>query len=78
MIAGGPHPGSLSAVTAHEPETVRPEIVGNGLNYQAVECGRCLREGLTEHDLMPLDESLAIMRLMDGLRLEWGLRYPME
>ena len=62
----------------HEPETVRPEIVGNGLNYQAVECGRCLREGLTEHDLMPLDESLAIMRLMDGLRQEWGLRYPME
>lgn len=62
----------------HEPETVHPDIIGNGWNYQAVECGRCLREGLTEHELMPLDESLAIMRLMDGLREEWGLRYPME
>ena len=62
----------------HEPETVRPEVNGNGLNYQAVECGRCLREGVTEHPLMPLDETLAIMRLLDGLRAEWGLRYPME
>lgn len=62
----------------HEAETVRPDFIGNGWNYQAVECGRCLREGLTEHELMPLDESLAIMRLMDGLREEWGLRYPME
>ncbi len=61
-----------------EPETVHPDIVGNGWNYQAVECGRSLRAGRTEHELMPLDESLAIMRLMDGLRAEWGLRYPME
>ncbi len=61
-----------------EPETVHPEVVGNGWNYQAVECGRSLRAGRTEHELMPLDESLAIMRLMDGLRAEWGLRYPME
>ncbi len=62
----------------HEQETVRPDFIGNGWNYQAVECGRCLREGLTEHELMPLDESLAIMRLMDGLRQDWGLRYPIE
>ena len=62
----------------HETETVRPQIIGNGWNYQAVECGRCLREGLTEHPLMPLDETLAIMRLLDGLRAEWGLRYPIE
>ncbi|MYH60278.1 MAG: Gfo/Idh/MocA family oxidoreductase [Caldilineaceae bacterium SB0675_bin_29] len=62
----------------YEPETVRPDIIGNGWNYQAVECGRCLREGLTEHELLPHDESRAIMRLMDGLREDWGLRYPME
>ena len=62
----------------HAQETVRPDIVGNGWNYQARECGRCLRQGLAEHPLMPLDESLAITRLMDGLRAEWGLRYPME
>ena len=62
----------------HEAETVLPATVGNGWNYEAAACGRCLREGLTEHELMPLHETLAIMRLMDGLRTDWGLRYPME
>jgi len=27
---------------------------------------------------MPHAETLRIMRLMDGLRAEWGLRYPFE
>jgi hypothetical protein len=27
---------------------------------------------------MPLDETLYIMQLMDDLRREWGVRYPMD
>jgi hypothetical protein len=27
---------------------------------------------------MPLDETLAIMKLMDDLRFKWGVRYPMD
>ena len=27
---------------------------------------------------MPLDETLYIMELMDGLRKEWDVRYPMD
>ncbi len=38
----------------------------------------CLRSGKTESDVMPLDEALAIMRTMDQIRAQWGLRYPME
>jgi predicted dehydrogenase len=37
-----------------------------------------LRAGETENARMPLDETLAIMRTMDGLRADWGLRYPGE
>jgi predicted dehydrogenase len=59
-------------------EHIAPACVGNGYNYEAAEIGRCLREGRTESDIMPLDESLAIMRTMDKLRAEWGLRYPGE
>jgi predicted dehydrogenase len=59
-------------------EHVAPACVGNGYNYEAAEIGRCLREGRTESEVMPLDESLAIMRTMDELRAEWGLRYPGE
>jgi predicted dehydrogenase len=53
-------------------------LEGNGLHYQAIEVMDCIREGKTESDVMPLDESLSIMRTMDDLRAQWGLRYPME
>jgi len=39
---------------------------------------RCLAAGLTESPVLPLTESLAIQRTMDGLRRQWGLRYPFE
>jgi hypothetical protein len=39
---------------------------------------RCLREGALESPGMTLDESLAIMRTMDGIRALWGLKYPGE
>ena len=34
--------------------------------------------GLAEAPQMPLDETLYIMELMDGLRKEWDVRYPMD
>ena len=51
---------------------------GNGYNFQADEVVRCLQAGLLESPIMPLDESLAIMRTMDAIRAQWGLVYPME
>ncbi len=64
----------------HEGETseIDVPIAGNGYNYQAVEVGRCLRAGLLESDIMPLDETVAVMRTMDAIRQQWGLKYPME
>ena len=59
-------------------ETIEIPITGNGYNYPAVEVGRCLREGLLESPIMPLDETLSIMKTMDSLRAQWGLKYPME
>jgi predicted dehydrogenase len=51
---------------------------GNGYNYEAIEVGNCLRAGKLESDIMPLDETLAIMKTMDEIRAQWGLKYPME
>jgi predicted dehydrogenase len=51
---------------------------GNGYQYQAAEFMRLLREKKTESEIMPLDESLAIMKTMDAVRKLWGLKYPME
>jgi predicted dehydrogenase len=38
---------------------------GRGLYYQAREVARCLGEGRVESDVMPLDESIAIMATME-------------
>jgi dihydrodiol dehydrogenase / D-xylose 1-dehydrogenase (NADP) len=59
-------------------ELVEAPITGNGFNYEAAEVMRCLDEGMTESDVMPLDETLSVMRTMDEIRAAWGLRYPSE
>ncbi|MDQ1428357.1 MAG: hypothetical protein QOK39_1833 [Acidimicrobiaceae bacterium] len=42
-----------------------PPHEGLGLHYEADEVARCLREGLLESPVMPLDESVSIMATMD-------------
>lgn len=51
---------------------------GDGLQFEIRHVHDCLRQGLTESPWMPLDETLAIMRLLDTLRAQWGVRYPSE
>lgn len=48
---------------------------GHGLREEAAEVARCLRRGLTESPSMGLDESLSIMRSMDEIRRQIGLKY---
>ena len=61
-----------------EEQTVDLPFKGNGYEYQAIEVMDCLRAGKLESDIIPLDESLAIMQTMDTIRDQWGLKYPME
>lgn len=56
----------------------KPKDMVNGYEYQVLECKRCLEEGLLESPMMPHEETLSIMRQMDALRQEWGVRYPMD
>ncbi|SEF15756.1 Gfo/Idh/MocA family protein [Jiangella alba] len=60
-----------------EPERFEP-ATGGGLRHQAVEVGRLLRDGATESDVMPLDETVAIMATLDEIRRQIGLRFPTE
>jgi predicted dehydrogenase len=59
-------------------ETVRIPVPGHGYQHEAIEVGRCLREHLRESPRMTHAESLGIMRTMDELRRQWGLRYPAD
>lgn len=67
-----------SRILARDERPIPLPVMGNGYNYEAVEVMRCLRQGELESPSMTLDESLAIMRTMDGIRAQWGLRYPGE
>ena len=51
-------------------------VEGRGMWCEAAEVVRCLREGRLESDVMPLDETVAIMATMDEVRRQIGLTYP--
>nr|PZM90724.1 MAG: gfo/Idh/MocA family oxidoreductase [Thermocrispum agreste] len=59
-------------------EEILQPIVGNGYGPEIAEVERCLRQGLTESPLVPLDDTLAIMRLMDDARAQVGVRYAAD
>jgi len=50
----------------------------NGFIYQVEEVVQSIRAGKTESHIIPLDETVAIMEIMDTMRKEWGFRYPFE
>lgn len=73
------HPSEFTVVRpGKEPETFRFPFEGEGFHFEAIEVGECVRAGLTESAVYPLDETLAIMQTMDRIRADWGLRFPME
>jgi hypothetical protein len=39
---------------------------------------RCLREGLPESPLVPLDETVAILEVLDEARAQLGVRYEVD
>jgi predicted dehydrogenase len=53
-------------------------VPGNGYQFELMEVSRCVREQCTESAIMPLGDSLDVMRTMDVLRSQWGLVYPQE
>ncbi len=50
----------------------------NGLHNETLHMMNCIRFGKRESNVMSLDESLSIMKIMDKIRAQWNLVYPME
>ena len=61
-----------------EAETVQADHEGNGFVYQVREVARCVAAGALESEIMPMAESVEILRVIDRMREVWGLRYPFE
>ncbi|HWT76097.1 MAG TPA: Gfo/Idh/MocA family oxidoreductase [Mobilitalea sp.] len=53
-------------------------LTSNGYVYEAEEVNQCIREGKKESEIIPLMDTLNIMKIMDGIRNDWGLIYPQE
>lgn len=54
-----------------------PEQI-SGYEYEITETISCITEGKLECPSMPHEETLKMMRVMDGLRADWGMKYPDE
>ncbi len=59
-------------------ERFEQEVTSRGMQFQAFELERLIGAGETESPLLPLAETVAIMRTMDEARRQIGLRYPGE
>ena len=51
---------------------------GNGYRREIAEVARCLNAGEMESPLIPLDETVAILEVLDEARRQLGVRYPEE
>lgn len=54
-----------------------PEQI-SGYEYEILETIECIKNGKLECPSMPHEDTIKMMRIMDGLRKEWGLQYPEE
>ena len=59
-----------------EAQTFTADVLGNGYVHEIDEVHRCLREGLTESPLVPLDDTVSLMRQMDLIRRQIGSTLP--
>ena len=66
----------LVRIGMDEPRVEHFDVVGRGYSYELREVTRCIQQGLTESPVMPLEDSLNVMRLFDGVRAQLGVTYP--
>lgn len=73
-------PGSVRLVAPDDTvlDTYAPTSFEHGLHFEAVEAARRISAGDEQSPLMPWDETLRIMAVMDEVRAQLGVRYPGE
>ncbi|KAJ4369947.1 hypothetical protein N0V83_005711 [Neocucurbitaria cava] len=69
--------GTLASFT-HQTKTFDTPGGGHGMFWEADECARCVRDGKLESEVMPVEETEVLMRVMDEVRTQGGVVYPGE
>ena len=65
-------------VDGQEPVIINRPFDVNGFEYEIREAMACVREGKLESSLMTAEQSIAVMRMMDEIRRQNGMRFPFE
>ncbi|HEY7045865.1 MAG TPA: Gfo/Idh/MocA family oxidoreductase [Jatrophihabitantaceae bacterium] len=68
-------------ITVHDDagdEEFRQTITATGFDHEINEVARCLRAGELESPRAPLDETLAILEVLDQARAQLGVRYAAD
>lgn len=69
---------AILTLNGKKPKTYKFRYEATGLQFEASEVMDCIRREKTQSEVMPLSETLRILRMMDRLRAEWGMKYPGE
>ncbi|HEY5841732.1 MAG TPA: Gfo/Idh/MocA family oxidoreductase [Mycobacterium sp.] len=59
-------------------DTFEPQQTSRGMHFQALEVERCLAEGLTQSPRHSLQDSIAVMTVLDELRRQVGAVLPQD
>ncbi|WP_438352430.1 Gfo/Idh/MocA family protein [Microbacterium sp. CJ88] len=59
-------------------EEYTSEVEGRGMQFQALAAEEIVADGRRDSELLPIDESIAIMATLDEMRRTIGIRYPTE
>jgi predicted dehydrogenase len=71
-------PDAFDVYHGERVERVRIPFDGFGYHFEAAEVHRCVREGLLESPVVPLDDTLSIMSSLDTIRAAIGVRYDTD
>jgi hypothetical protein len=52
--------------TGAGPEVISRPTSGTGYSHELIEVTECLLDGRTESEIMPLDDTLAVQRILNG------------
>lgn len=64
--------------TGGKTEHIAKPSLGDGFEEEIIEACKCIREGKQQSDVMPMAESIRLLRQMDLIRGQLGIQYPLE
>jgi len=59
-------------------QVLRQTMAGTGFDHEIAEVARCLRAGEIESPLAPLDDTVAILEVLDEARAQLCVHYPSD